>query len=283
LRFLRYAFDLFLFSSLYIALCAVVMTVSVYGLFHLAINRDLVLFIFSGTLCSYNFHWLLTPGLLSGKHKSNWSYRHRYLHLFIFIASLISAAWFAFTLIDQWHWLLLTAFVTFLYSAPKIPLKPFSDLKQVAVAKTVFLAFAWTHIPFILPLMVAGIKWGLPEYTFIFNRFYLIYAICILFDYRDREQDKTEGIRSMVTQLTEDGVNRLFIATMVVFFGSTAVLWFAGLSFFDTVLQGLPGLILAVLYRQAKKQRSDYYYYFLLDGLMMLSGLLWLLFHSLKN
>jgi 4-hydroxybenzoate polyprenyltransferase len=258
------------------------MTLSVYGMFSIPINYDLVFFIFSGTLCSYNFHWLLTPGLLSGKHKSNWSYRHRHLHLVLFILALLTAAWFAFRLIDQWYWLLLTAFVTFLYSAPKIPWKPFNQLKQVAVGKTVFLAFAWTHIPFILPLMIANIKWSLLEYAFVFNRFYLIYAICILFDYRDREQDKTEGIRSMVTQLSEDGVNRLFVATLVVFFASTAVLWFAGLNFFDTMLLLLPGLILALIYRQAKKVRSDYYYYFLLDGLMMLSGLLWLILHSFK-
>jgi 4-hydroxybenzoate polyprenyltransferase len=280
LRVIRSIIDFFLFSSIYIGLCAVVMTLSVYGLFQLPVNWDLVFFIFSGTLCSYNFHWLLTPGLLSGKHKSNWSYRHRHLHLAIFIASLAAAAWFAFRLIDQWYWLLLTAFVTFLYSAPKIPWKPFRNLKEVAVGKTVFLAFAWTHIPFILPLMVANIKWTVVEYLFIFNRFYLIYAICILFDYRDREHDKTEGIRSMVTELTEDGVNRLFIATMVVFFASGIFLWFAGFNFFNTALILLPGLVLVFLYGQAKQVKSDYYYYFLLDGLMMLSGLLWLAFHS---
>lgn len=256
------------------------MTLSVYGLFSLPVNSDLVWFIFSGTLCSYNFHWLLTPGLLSGKHKSNWSYRHRHLHLFIFLVSLAAAAWFGYQLIDEWYWLLLTAFVTFLYSAPKIPWKPFRNLKEIAVGKTVFLAFAWTHIPFILPLMVAHTKWGLLEYLFIFNRFYLIYAICILFDYRDREQDKTEGIRSMVTQLSEDGVNRLFIGTMVVFFASGIFSLFGGLSIFNTALLLIPGYILVILYRQAKKQRSDYYYYFLLDGLMMLSGLLWLVIDS---
>jgi hypothetical protein len=33
------------------------------------------------------------------------------------------------------------------------------------------------------------------ELLFCCSRFFLIYAICILFDYRDRDQDKQEGIR----------------------------------------------------------------------------------------
>jgi hypothetical protein len=38
-----------------------------------------------------------------------------------------------------------TAFITFLYSAPKVPYQIFGWLKKIAIGKTIFLAFAWTH------------------------------------------------------------------------------------------------------------------------------------------
>jgi 4-hydroxybenzoate polyprenyltransferase len=253
---------------------------STFGLFLLPVNYDLLWFIVSGTLCSYNFHWFLTPGFLSGKNKATWSYRHRYIHFALFILSLAGSAWFGWKLIDKWYWLLMTAFVTFLYSAPKIPWKPFRFLKKIALGKTVFLALAWTHIPFILPILFSVRDWSVQEYLFVFNRFYLIYPICILFDYRDRETDKKEGIRSLVTMLPEEGIDRLFFASMFVFFASGLFFHATGFTWIDMLLLFLPGIILLLIYRIAKKQSSDYYYYFLLDGLMMLSGLLWLIFNK---
>jgi 4-hydroxybenzoate polyprenyltransferase len=256
------------------------MAVSTYGMFKMPVNYNLVLFILSGTLCSYNFHWFLTPGFLSAKNKATWSYRHRYLHFALFIISLAGAGWYGFKLIDKWYWLLMTAFVTFLYSAPKIPWKPFQFLKKIALAKTVFLAFAWTHIPFILPILFSGYgDWSIQQYLFVFNRFYLIYPICIVFDYRDRETDKKEGIRSLVTMLPEEGIDRLFYASMFVFFASGLFFHAADFSWMEMFFLLVPGIILILIYRKAKKQTSDYYYYFLLDGLMMLSGLLWLVWN----
>jgi len=40
----------------------------------------------------------------------------------------------------------------------------------------------------------------------------------------------------------------------------------------------LPGIITASLFSYAKKNFSDYLYYFVLDGMMMFSGLLMLIF-----
>jgi hypothetical protein len=40
----------------------------------------------------------------------------------------------------------------------------------------------------------------------------------------------------------------------------------------------VPGVIVLLLYNYAKRNFSDYLYYFILDGLMMLSALLMLVF-----
>ena len=253
------------------------MAYSTFVLFHYPVKTDLLLFIFGGTVCSYNFHWLLTPSLASGNTKAAWSSRNRKVHAILFGCGLLIACYFSIQLIVYWHWLLLTAFVTFLYSAPKIPLAPFEALKKIAVGKTAFLALAWTHIPFILPVLFSTTNWTIPEYLFIFNRFYLIYSICILFDYRDRKSDRQHGIRSMITQFTPAGINALFYGSLTVFIASGLFVYWHGFSAMQTAAILLPGAIIGAVYKSSKNKTSDYYFYFFLDGLMALSSLLLLL------
>ena len=147
--------NFFLFSSLYIGLCAVVMCWQTFFLFHLPINIYFLFFVFFGTLCSYNFHWFLTPASSGGSEKTHWSYSNSRLYIIFFIIGLTGAAYFGYQLIEHWLWLTSTAFITFLYSASKVPFAVFGWLLKNCDGKTIFLALAWTHIPFILPFLLA--------------------------------------------------------------------------------------------------------------------------------
>ena len=204
------AFDFFLFTSLYIALCCVVMIYQSFLLFDLPENLDYLLFAFWGTLCSYNFHWYLTPSLYGLTGKAAWSVRYKRLHAGLFVVAAICAAYYGIQLLHEWEWLLATAFITFLYSAPKIPYRSFRWLKNIAIGKTIFLAYSWTHVTAFLPIELSHITWENAHYLFVINRFFLIYPICILFDLRDREEDKKEGIRSMITEFNYKGVGIIF-------------------------------------------------------------------------
>jgi hypothetical protein len=235
-------------------------------------------FVFFGTLCSYNFHWFLTPKETpddTASVKVKWSQKHRKEHIAIAALSLAASIFFLVHLWQHLVWLFVTALFTFLYTAPKLPVQPFIRLRKVAYGKTVFLSLAWMHITTMLPLLVSRITWQLPHYLFALNRFFIIYAICILFDLRDRKRDREEGIRSMITEFTPLQVDVIFWGIMVAFFITTA--WLA--AFFSWgVIAGLliPGILLVVYYNWFKAQRSDYVYYFILDGLMVFS-LPWLL------
>jgi len=169
------------------------------------------------------------------------------------------------------------AFITFLYSAPKLPLPFFKDLKKIAIGKTIFLAFVWMYVTTILPIFLAGKTWQTEYSLFAASRFFLIYAICILFDYRDREDDKHDGIRSMITYFNENGINILFSASLIIFFAVTIALYPYNYPAYTILILLIPGIITAGLYGYAKKNYSDYLYYFVLDGLMMFSGLLMLI------
>lgn len=270
----RKIFDFFLFSSIYISLCAVLMTWQSSYVLHLSISRDYYWFVFFATICSYNFHWYLTPHEAGAKARTNWSLSHKNAHLLFYFAGVIGSFIFFYKLRQHWFALFIATLLTFLYSAPKIPLPYFRFLKQVAIGKTIFLTTVWTYVTTMLPVFMAGLHFNHQMKWFAASRFFLIYGICILFDYRDRADDKEEGIRSMVNYFEEAGVNRLFIFSMIAFVVFTLCLLFAGNSLISVIILVIPGLILALIYKRSKTSVSDYLYYFILDGLMMLSALL---------
>jgi len=243
-------------------------------LFHLQPNKYFLWFVFFGTVCSYNFHWYFTPSGASHGAKVHWSVNHKWVHVFIFFLGLAGACYIALHLKQYWKLLALSAFITFLYSAPKIPASPFRYLKQIAIGKTIFLALTWTFITAIIPMIISGDLSKPAALVFAVNRFFLIYPVCILFDYRDRRQDAAEGIRSMVTHFDEGGINILFWGSLCAFAVSTVLLLFYSIPILFGALLFLPAPILAALYSSTKKSVSDCRYYFVLDGLMMLSGLL---------
>ena len=274
---LRKIFDFFVFSSLFIACCAVLMVYQTSILFDIPFTFEIAAFVFSGSVCSYNFHWyLIPPNLEKNTGKLAWNISNKTIHLVLFIVGLAGSLVFSIMMIEHWFWLGVTAFSTFLYSAPKISHPIFNQLRKVAIAKTVYLAFAWAHITTLLPMVMHLDSLDVAHVLFFINRFFFIYAICILFDYRDVEEDKKEGIRSLITYLSEAGINILFWSSMAVYYITSFIL----LEYF-TVIEVtallIPGLILSLLYYRAKKDFSDYLYYFVLDGLMMLSAPLLLL------
>jgi 1,4-dihydroxy-2-naphthoate octaprenyltransferase len=190
---------------------------------------------------------------------------------------MFGAACFFWLLWRHWFWLLLSAVPTFLYTAPKIPYKYFRLLRRIALGKTIFLAMVWMYVTTILPFAISDAPWRADVWLFILSRFFLIYSICVLFDRRDREEDKAKGIRSLVTYLDERGVRFLFVGSLLVFFASTFCLSFFGYSWLTVFLLFIPGILTATLYNYSLKKISDILYYFTLDGLMALSSVLTLL------
>ena len=267
-------FNFFVFSSIYIALCALMMVSQTDKLLHLHYNFSHYLwFVFFSTICSYNFHWYLTPLTPTEELRVRWTQQHKTLHLLFYIAGLIGSAIYFFYFTAYLFWMGISVLLTFLYSAPKIPYKPFYFLRKIAIGKTIFLSFVWMYVTTFLPIIFSGKSWQASDVLFCISRFFLIYSICIIFDYRDRENDKTEGIRSLITYLDNSGVRKLFNFSVLVFVVSTIALYFTGIALPVIILLLIPGLITASLYNFATRNFSDYLYYFVLDGLMMFSAI----------
>ncbi|HSB93098.1 MAG TPA: hypothetical protein VLC28_08280 [Flavitalea sp.] len=274
----RKAFDFFIFSSVFIGICAGIMVWQVNELFHLSYNHvQFLVFVISSTVCSYNFHWLLTTESNQYSARLNWTNRHRKLHTVLIILFAVPAIYAGLHFLPWWPWFGLAAFLTFLYSAPKIPSKMSLFLKKIAIGKTLFLTFVWTYVTTVLPIILGATGFHIDQLFFCLSRFFLIYAICILFDLRDKEADTKQGIRSLITYLSDANVLKLFYLVIAAFVVFTVLTPVPGIMIFILLL---PGFITAMLYRPNLQQQSDYYFYFILDGLMMLSGLISLLLQS---
>src|SRR5438270_10063354 len=84
-QMLKKVFDFFLFSSLYISCCAVIMVWQTNQLLHLQYDKlSFIGFVFASTMCSYNFHWYLTPDATSETDRAAWTRQHKIFQMIFF-------------------------------------------------------------------------------------------------------------------------------------------------------------------------------------------------------
>ena len=137
------------------------------------VKKDFLFFVLFATICSYSFHWYLTEKSVLPSSRINWLKKNRFIHAILFFAGLAGSAIYFFKLIEWWPWLLMSAVITFLYSAPKIPHPVFRSLRKVALGKTIFLAFVWMNVTTLLPLIISGQSWTTHFTLFVIGRFFL--------------------------------------------------------------------------------------------------------------
>ena len=273
-RILKSGWSFFIYSNLFIAGCAALMTAQSGILFGTGVyNPKLVLFVFFATLSSYSFHWYFTGPSVIHSPRLLWLQQNRWVHVLFFITGLAGSLILFFTAFTEyWLWIAAAVIATFLYSAPKIPNRYLQQLRKLALGKTIFLAAVWTYVTTVLPFLIQAASWGTAHTLFTLSRYFAVYMICILFDYRDRTDDKNAGIRSLITFMEPAGISRLFLFSFLIFILATLGLYKQGITTETVIILLVPGFIVAALYRHATWDFGDMLYYFVLDGLMAFSA-----------
>lgn len=264
-------------GQLYITVCAGLMTWHTLRLFNLHANGQAIsLFISAATLFTYSLHALLN---LSGDRPSErdlWNRRNRMLTGSLSIAGVAGMIYFFMQTGIQWYILSIPAFTTviYLFSGRISP----GIHRMTGFAKTFILAFTWTFATAIMPLLSDDADMTAMQWIFVVNRFLLVYAICLLFDLRDRESDMLNGIRTLPARIPPGDLSTVFRIIMVCFHASCAAFFLGDGRLSVFILLFLPGLILSLMAPAAARVRQDMAYYLLLDGLMMLPAILHFLF-----
>lgn len=272
MKLLRSILDLFLYSNLFISVCAAAMTAETHLLMHSAINWIYVAFVFSSTLALYNFPVLLPSSFsseVSGRH--DWVCINRKLLVVLFVAgSAVSSVLIFFFPFRFILWFLPVTLLALAYFFPQ------TRLRGITILKTGVVAFVWTCMTAVLPLLlVSGLQ--LPrslmtvDGTIVLQNFLFILPLCLIFNVRDIGADREAGIRTIPVLY---GVPvTVFVCT--IFFAAFAVLVILAptLGEFRNGLL-ISGVLSAGLVTFAATGRGEYYYSLWVDGMILLQAVL---------
>ncbi len=194
--------------------------------------------------------------------------------IIIFTLSAIFVFVYTWRLRNDILFIVIGAVATFLYSAPNIPLRPFLFLRKIAIGKTIFLAGVWTYVTGMLPMLMSSSGLSAGHYYYLGSRLFLVYAICILFDLKDRTEDRKKGIRALPTVLSEKSIRFIYYLSLIFSLASSIMVYRSGIDLAVFIFMVVPMLFCLFIYKEAIHRNDDLFYYVILDGMMMLPAVL---------
>ena len=277
--YLKKLLEFILFSSIFIAACAVGFCIETNILLGLSLNSfSFYCFVFGATLLQYNLHYSTKKIAVKDSERLRWSHSNKKLHLFLLVVGglLILFSFFSFHLK---HFLILGCLgaISFLYSFPFLPFGKKRRIKDYGLLKIVTLSLLWTLVTVWFPVNTLPVNGVL--FTFVFvKRFIFMFILCLLFDVRDIEIDRKEKINTLPVMLGRKKSYNLSYGLLVVFLAITLLQYFylPQLSFFIAMV--LSALITFIMIERTKKTNTDFIYLAGIDGMMLLQALLVYLF-----
>lgn len=271
--------EFFLFSSIFIASCAVSFCMETNILLGLPLNTvSFYYFVFGATLVQYNLHYLVKTIAVKDSLRLAWSKRNRLLHFILLGIGilLIIISLFSFHF-QHFMVLLCLAGIAFIYSFPVIPFGNKRRIKEYGLLKIITLSFLWTLVTVWFP--VNNMLYDSALFLFVFvKRFVFMFVLCLLFDVRDIEIDRKNRINTFPVIY---GRKKSYLLSYLL------LLLFIILSVFQYFYLPQTGFLTAMVLSAAatffiieatKKTNSDFIYLAGIDGMMLLQALLIYLF-----
>jgi hypothetical protein len=269
LKFLNFFFS----HSIFAAFCAAALSFQTIDVLPGATHSGFFyFFVFSATLCSYNFHLLAGALYIQG---AGFLRQVTTAHKDAVGMVLLSAAGTVYALLHLQQLLPLVAIAfaaTALYSLPLLPLPFVKKLRRIGFLKTLLLALTWTYVTAYLPLAQSGLAPGRAEYVFLAHRFCFVLQICLIFDLRDVAVDKIKGLHSLATDITPRAASLLFYLLIAAFGVFTVWLYQFIPSLYLVLAFAMVQFAAVILFRAPQQYRNYFFYFFLADGLMILSA-----------
>ncbi|MEP7196868.1 MAG: UbiA family prenyltransferase [Saprospiraceae bacterium] len=281
--------DTLINSNIYISLAAVFLTVETQIQLGMQPQWHPYLFlIFFGTLLEYNFHRFVTifthkEALKSDKH----SWVNKNLTNFYILVG-VSLIGFVVVVFMAELKVLLTltpiALITILYSMPFFgKTRSIFRLREIPFLKIFLIAFVWATATIILP--VSKSLESINYYSVIallIERFLFIFAITIPFDIRDIDSDNNQGLKTIPNTLSEEKSLNLAYISLGLFF-IISVIHFSILGYWFVLFAIIISAATTFIFLSSKRMKQmPIYHYGILDGTMLLQGLLVFLFYYIN-
>lgn len=275
------ALSFIIHSNILIALAALALTLATQVQLGLEPRPHLSLaLIFLATLFDYNLHRYLT---IYNKHevfkndKLKWATEHLNTFVALIILSfggLVVVLFFVKT--EILYLLVPLALLSFLYSFP-IPGKQKRNFRLLKIPgmKTFLIALVWTGATVLIPCFFGDQSFGQLQIILLFaERFAFIFAIAIPFDIRDMETDVLASLKTIPIVFGEK--NALKISNIALI-SSIAIATFHYLN--TTMLFIVPAYLFSIVstfifINNKAFKNMTFYYHGILDGCILLHGLL---------
>jgi hypothetical protein len=170
------------------------------------------------------------------------------------------------------------ALVSLLYALPFFPIKgERRALREWPHVKLYLIAGVWTYITLWMPMRLSSTVIGTWEMALLAERFTFIMAITIPFDIRDEELDSPK-LHTLPQLMGAQQATLLAMALLTFGIGVFILGLKEDLIIMRTMLwtSAVYALAFALVYL-GRKPRAYWFYLALLDGLMLLLGVIWLL------
>ena len=115
--------EIFLFGSIFISCCAVVMCIETNLLLGISLNSvEFYLFVFGATLIQYNLHYLFKTTAINDSKRLAWSLKNKKVHKILIALGVIMVIYGLFSFqLHHFLVLLVLGIISILYSFPLLP------------------------------------------------------------------------------------------------------------------------------------------------------------------
>lgn len=263
-------------SNIFIALAAVFLTLATQVQLGLEVHfHNYLYLIFFATLLEYNFHKLVVIWKKDEEYenpKYDWVKANlKFFYILIFV-SLGTFLFFVLTSkIEVVIAFMILGFITFFYSQPFLNL---FNIRSIPYTKLFIISVIWSLTTIILPLIYSHNHINENVILIIIERIFFLIAITIPFDIRDIEQDKTAKIKTLPILLGKEKAYKLSYISLLIFIIICIIHYANSEQLYILIAMILSGLSSFIFLYSDKIRRIKFYHYGILDGTMLLQGLL---------
>ena len=275
MNFLKRFFEFILFGNIYVAIGAACLVQS--SVIQLGYTNHLFfysLLVFFSTLFQYNFQrvfYKIQKDNSLNSIRRQWIFKNqksiKLLMLTGFTGVVITFFFNSFYILFYFSPLLLLSLLYFL---------PFVKLRKNPWLKLLTLVLVWTMVTAVVPILLSSIEFFTKNiFLHILTRFCFMTAICIPFDIRDLQIDKTDAVSTIPHLMGENKARWLafgFMLLYIVLIISEYAFGNINSKIFTTLI--IYSVACSVLVLMSNSRRSEYFYIAGIDGTMVLQGVL---------
>jgi 4-hydroxybenzoate polyprenyltransferase len=256
------------------ALCAPALVLQTYWIQHHSNNSYILpVFVFFATLLSYNLHFSLAARSSNTCVQLRWFQENKRFTKILNGCAFFMICWTGLQLKGIYNWIVIPLLLNAAYTIPLLLKRNIKMPTLFSCSKSHFIGFTWAFVTVCLPLANINAFDFREDGLLFLNRMMLVTMATLIFDYRDKDFDRQNGLITPANYLSEKSFDTLFLIHNILY-GLSSI----GLAYRYNQPHLLNQLICAgllqILYQRSKRETGAFYYLGLVDGILLFSAIL---------